>query len=1156
MKASKFFLFSILILSISFLIYPTEEVLAVEITNGYRERTSCGSANSTTFQNYSSFNDPENLDMISGNEYLLIVHGTIGADGVNANVGFKIQRDSVDVEGGFLVFEPNVVTSGGCAGTDEPNTEFMFFYQFTGDGNDDFTLDFNNDIGNAVTHSGGSAEWLVIELDDLTTDQWKSNVVTSDETLGFAWDTPNDPTITFTPVNNNDDWLIMCTTSLNTGATNKQYQSRINEVTDAVQRSEASWEGEDSADDLYVQTIWDVVTIEDSSHQFDCEAQRTSGGGGTHQRVYGAIFMLNLDAFETDSFSYGASLAVPNTLGEVETLAHQPATTGDQFMMTQIQLSHATVGILDDFQFQTDGTTDPVNQDDDRDALYDTNDISYWNMMNFVSLDTTSHNLDVDLDDGTVEWTATDRFIVAWSMELAGGEAKTKDIDNPLTMTDDQRFDISIVIENPMTMTDDERFFVSIRLDNPITITDTTDVFRIIDDVEQDPLTLTDVQRYDISIVIENPMTVTDDERFDVSIRLDNPITVTDTVDTTHQMQNTEENPLTLTDEQHYDISIRLDNPMTLTDDQRFDISIRIEDPMTVTDDERFDVSIRLDNPMTMTDDMNMIDRTQFAKLENPLTLTDEQRYDISIIIENPMTVTDDERFDTSIRLDNPITITDDVTPTKFLNALEQDPMTLTDDQRFDISIIIENPLTLTDEQHYDITVTPEDPMTMTDVTTFVRTINDVEENPMTITDVQRYDISIIIENPMTVTDDERFDTSIRLDNPMTITDDMNMIDLTRFDTEEDPITMTDTIQLDTSIIIENPMTMTDEQHYDITVTPEDPITMTDTIQLDTSIIIENPMTMTDIMTPDHTEAGGVDNFETIENPMTWTEVLTLLCTGICVPPAPPSGGGDPTPIDPDSDGDGIVDSADACPLVFGTGADGCPVPVIDIPEEPLPLQPLDFTVPFDFNELDVVDDYITLETELPQPQVEDLALRWLGDDQITITSINIGESPFEIQIQNIPITFGSVDFGFTQTQLIYTVQEPDKICGDVFSFDCLDEVTYEIPVVVTGVVDGKTIIADGSITIDNSGRTNPYWLALFGLLAVPILALLFWRRRKRLPKQNFTVLRKRTLKETAKAKPQKSGTARKLLKVTSKSRISGKTKSGSTRNLLRDTPQ
>jgi hypothetical protein len=62
--------------------------------------------------------------------------------------------------------------------------------------------------------------------------------------------------------------------------------------------------------------------------------------------------------------------------------------------------------------------------------------------------------------------------------------------------------------------------------------------------------------------------------------------------------------------------------------------------------------------------------------------------------------------------------------------------------------------------------------------------------------------------------------------------------------------------------------------------------------------------------------------------------------------------------------------------------------------------------------------------------------------------------------------------------------------------------VTYEIPIQVLGTSGGRTVIAQGSIVVDNSERFNPYWLLLFGLLAIPIMGILRYRNL-----QNKTIL-------------------------------------------------
>ncbi len=265
----------------------------------------------------------------------------------------------------------------------------------------------------------------------------------------------------------------------------------------------------------------------------------------------------------------------------------------------------------------------------------------------------------------------------------------------------------------------------------------------------------------------------------------------------------------------------------------------------------------------------------------------------------------------------------------------------------------------------------------------------------------------------------------------------------------------------------------------------------------------------------------------------------------------PPSGGGtagSPPPTLPDSDFDGIPDIDDQCPLLPEDfdgfeDADGCPEGETITPPEELLAESLADLIPFEFNELDVIDDFIVLETDQPQPQVEDLGVRWLGAEPITITSIDIGQSPFEIQIQDIPIEFGNNQFGYTETQILYTVQEPDEVCGNIFTFNCLDTVTYKIPIVVSGEINGKTVIAEGSITIDNSGRANPFSFMLWVLLIIPLIAFLIWKRHKGRIVPTSTLLKVTQSKSGSvvsvrSEKPLKAGTTRSKLNEKSTFRI------------------
>jgi hypothetical protein len=297
-------------------------------------------------------------------------------------------------------------------------------------------------------------------------------------------------------------------------------------------------------------------------------------------------------------------------------------------------------------------------------------------------------------------------------------------------------------------------------------------------------------------------------------------------------------------------------------------------------------------------------------------------------------------------------------------------------------------------------------------------------------------------------------------------------------------------------------------------------------------------------------------SFAIIENIIDAFGLTELITTAFITPPIPPvvptggggvTSGGTPVPSTPDTDGDGFLDNEDDCPNeaeIFNNfqDSDGCP----DSLEQPEPLTVFDLGFPFGFNELSVVDDFINLETDSPQAQVEDLGIRWLGDEPITITKVDIGNSPFEIVFEDLPVEFGNNQFGYTQEQVIYTVQEPNQVCTNIFSFDCVDDVTYEIPVVITGEVRGKTVIADGSLTIDNSNRFNPYWLILLFLAGVPVFAFFYWRMKRKTKPTAKVQLKltqpNRTVKiEVERPKELKSGTTKKILNESQSTNVLGK---------------
>ncbi len=504
-------------------------------------------------------------------------------------------------------------------------------------------------------------------------------------------------------------------------------------------------------------------------------------------------------------------------------------------------------------------------------------------------------------------------------------------------------------------------------------------------------------------------------------------------------------------------------------------------------------------------------------------------------------------------------------TPTNAFTQTFTDPMSWNDDIRIDLTKVFNDTMSMPDDIRLDLSKNFTDPFSWNDDIRL--DLTKVFNDTMSMPDDIRLDLSKNFTDPMSMPDDIRLDLSKNFTDPMSWDDDIRL-DLTKVfnDTMSmpdevlimiminftDPMSMNDDIRLDFSKNITNAFSWTDDIRIDLTKVFNDTMSMPDDIRLDLSKNFTDPFSWTDDINTLRTFIRPFDD------PISWTDTINTFTTfaspPIVIPPPVVTGGGAggqagvSSPTIPDSDQDGIPDESDQCPLEPETfnqfqDADGCP----DSLDRPEPITIADLGFPFEFNELSVIDDFINLETDSPQSQVEDLGIRWLGDEPITITSIQFSESPFEFQTQDIPVTFGNSQFGFSQMQLIYTIQEPDKLCGNTFSFDCIDEITYEIPVTITGEVRGKIVMSTGSITVDNSNRFNPFWLVGIFLVGLPISAFFVFRARSinsnptaktKLKVTQAPANKKVTLKT---AKPQKAGTTRKLLSESPKTNVLGK---------------
>ncbi len=425
-------LFSALILTIP----NISPVQGAEILHFYDENTTCtqySSANVTIV----SISDSAEFDFISGRKYLLIATAQFGG-GTSDNVGVKISIGSAGstLAGSDHVIEPNeAVTS--CA-NDNGMYPYFFIHVFTADGTDSIFLE-NSQGG--VENYVDNASLFVMELsEDLTENtHWFSDTGGLDTTLGTAFDTDDDATITITGANADDkDWLVCGTASIDTGANNKLYSTRLNwdQGTDLPLMSQ---EGEDTSNDLFVQSFCRVINLSSStSHILETESQRTSGGGGTHQRLSSEIFALNLSEFDVHAFDTDASTDVTTTEYDVtvQTVDVTPTATGD-FLALHYNGRTESGAVAVEYRLQVEDNSsvlqdEPTGQSGhsyDFNKGWDPNDILPFAIFTVENINTNTHTINLDGSEtgGTV--VVVDASLLGLSMELASTPATEYVVD-------------------------------------------------------------------------------------------------------------------------------------------------------------------------------------------------------------------------------------------------------------------------------------------------------------------------------------------------------------------------------------------------------------------------------------------------------------------------------------------------------------------------------------------------------------------------------------------------------------------------------------------------------------------------------------------------------------------------------------------------------
>lgn len=379
-----------------------------EIDHYYEEVTACNTAD--TLINALTIEDGVEYDFVNGGSYLIHVTSSFGGSANNALVGTHVLHGTTPFIGSHSHIEPSSVATSPCSISEDMfSYEWFTLYQPTAiEENEDIHIVFENfGVGQDVFYDDVTISVINLEEYSEGTDYFY-NFTNEYDLLDDTgnWNTPNDPTITFTPTTNNTDWLVFGTVNYccEQDGSNKDFLTRLNVTGAETDLPFIQKEAEDS-DQVTVHTFHRTLNFANITQTLAVESQLGAGDlVEAETRESGRIFAIQLtDNFVYDFFWESTSLEI----GEIdyETLLANVTLTSSTdgrsvFIVgdTGIEFGRNTeVRIqLDD----VDTIPDQTLQSYDFDHEYGSNDIDRWQKSSIESMLNGTHIIEMEASEG------------------------------------------------------------------------------------------------------------------------------------------------------------------------------------------------------------------------------------------------------------------------------------------------------------------------------------------------------------------------------------------------------------------------------------------------------------------------------------------------------------------------------------------------------------------------------------------------------------------------------------------------------------------------------------------------------------------------------------------------------------------------------------
>lgn len=430
-------------------------------------------------------------NFVGSAKYLLIVSSQVGGNNANGRFKFRVQFGGVTPTGAEMILEP-----GGSATPSRHPYVFGTVWTTPGSPGDViFQIAPQENTGD--TARADTIQLFAIRLDDDLTEGvdwfWDEDTVNTTHATGpGSWD--DRASITFTPSNAGDDWLVLAfgEYEINSTALNANY--RINQDSDTEVVPMFSQEGEDTEEE-FPWFLSRVYNLDDTEHIFTVQSQDDDTGVNNHNRS--GSFAINLAKFETSVWDWTEEeiiLAVNSTWEEIANLTITPATVGNWIALGNAVLDSSDIGDGGGIRCQLAGSTVPTGKDANRDVITrDATDELYMPLLSYLpNLAASSQDIDIDgLAQDVTLMAIQNRSFAAFSLELSGGAGVeaiyvlglNRIIDNTLSISEgvERVFALIRVNDNTLQITEQNIKTMTILRIQDETINITEDIVRLLE---------------------------------------------------------------------------------------------------------------------------------------------------------------------------------------------------------------------------------------------------------------------------------------------------------------------------------------------------------------------------------------------------------------------------------------------------------------------------------------------------------------------------------------------------------------------------------------------------------------------------------------------------------------------------------------------------